>query len=993
MSILKEYITHQNHYSKIYNESVVIMMEVGSFFEMYAIPDPMNEEKYIGADIYNICELLNIQVTKRNKMIAQVNEDNFLMAGFPNHAVKKFIDLLVDNKYIVVLIEQVTPPPKIIRKPTHIYSPSTHIDNLKSHHANYMMSIYIEQIKSISGKPLFVVGWSVFDPSTGSSYTNEITNEEDFRLLMDELYRLVLQYDPKEIVLLSLPNMHETEKIYSHLSDNGRYWINKLNCMNDMYTKLKFQINVLEKVFKNTGMLSMVEYLHLEFKPFALISYAYLIQFAYEHNENFLEKMGKPIIPNDNDNYLTLAYNAVNQLNIVGGTISIESIYNRCCTSLGKRYFRELLLSPITNIDELSDRYHKTKVMLDHKAWVIGDEMKNIKDIERLIRKAITSKLHPHQLSCLYSSMLIIHNTFQKLMVYPEINDTFFTGFEQEHFSNFLTHCEKRLNFVELEKYNIETIKTNIFKCGVYPELDNIYIEIEKCKNKFHDLLNTVNDNWLKLEYNERDGLYFSITNKRWIQLKSEKHAVTSDLKQFGSNSNQIKLSNPMFQNANQILQKLDNDAKLLSTKLYNEFMIGLINGFNETLFKPYIKKIRCVDFHICCAKNAVDYNLTQPNIVAATESFFEFEELRHPIVEQVQKNVQYTSNSISLGKQDQELGLILYGVNASGKSSFMKSIGVNIILAQTGMFVSCTKMSYSPYKQLFTRILSSDNIVKGMSTFANEIYEIRNILKKADNNSIVIGDELCSGTESVSAISIIMAGILALIKSNTTFIFATHLHELNNLERLKHLKENKKLTVKHLKVIYDESNERLVYDRKLSDGPGSSLYGLEVCKSMDMDCEFLHNASLIRHEIVKEPTIITSPTLSKHNSDVILDRCKVCKENHGLETHHIEFQKYADENGMIKNTFHKNSKYNLVVLCNECHNKVHSNNLLIYGWKQTSDGVILDYKERASCKLDIDFICKTRKTNTLKKTLEILKSNDIHLSAYKLRQILKENI
>ena len=328
MSILQEYISYQHHYSKLYDDRVVIMMEVGSFFELYAIPDTMNDNSYIGADIYNVCDLLNIQVTKRNKTITEVNKDNFLMAGFPNHSVKKFIDILVENKYIVVLIEQVTPPPKIIRKPTNIYSPSTHIDNLRTHDANYMMVIYIENIQTKSHKSIYVVGWSVFDPSTGKSYTNEIVNEHDVGTLLDEVYRLILQYDPKEIVLTSLFNMVNADKFCSYLSDDSRYCINKLNCLDNMYTKLTTQTNILEKAFKDNGMLSVIEYLHLEFKPFAVISYTYLIQFAYEHNEKLLEKMVKPIITNHNNNFLTLAYNAVNQLNIIGGSVSIESIYN-----------------------------------------------------------------------------------------------------------------------------------------------------------------------------------------------------------------------------------------------------------------------------------------------------------------------------------------------------------------------------------------------------------------------------------------------------------------------------------------------------------------------------------------------------------------------------------------------------------------------------------------------------------------------------------------
>ena len=663
-------------------------------------------------------------------------------------------------------------------------------------------------------------------------------------------------------------------------------------------------------------------------------------------------------------------------------------IRDRCNTGMGKRFFKEQLLHPISNIYELNGRYNKTELMLRNKGWNICADLNKIKDIERLTRKAITSKLHPHQLSCLYTSIIISYENFQKLIEYPEINDVFFADMDQHHYESFLTHCNSQLNFNELDKYNLDTIKTNIFKDGVHPILDDMYDRIKQSKENFNNLISKASDGWLKIEYNDRDGYYFSITNKRWTQLKSENHIITTELKQFGSTSNQIKLTSAYIQSENKVIQDLEIKTKALSLELYNDFIVKLMNVFNDTLFKPYIEKLQEIDFHICCAKNAVDFNLSRPIIQESKESFFEFDAVRHPIVEHVQRNIQYTSNSLSLGIH--HLGLILYGVNASGKSSFMKSIGVNLILAQSGMFVSCAKLTYYPYKQLFTRILSSDNIVKGMSTFANEIYEIRNILKKADTHSVVIGDELCSGTESVSAIAIVMSGILSLIKSKTTFIFATHLHELNNLKRLK---DQTKILIKHLKVTYDEHKDRLIYDRKLFEGPGSSLYGLEVCKAMDMDKEFIHNASLIRHELVHASGNITTSQRSRYNQDVIMDCCKICQSRKGIETHHIKFQKSADRNGMVENTFHKNKTHNLVVLCDKCHDKVHKNELDIYGWIQTSDGVTLEHNENSTSTIDIDFICNTRKANTFKHTMNILRNNDIHLSEYKVRKIIKENI
>ena len=972
-------------------------MEVGSFFEIYAIPDDDIQNNFIGSDIYNVCELLNIQVTKRNKSITEVNKDNYLMAGFPNHAVRKFVDILIDNNFIVVLVEQVTPPPKIVRKPTHIYSPSTNIENIKTHHTNYMMVIYIEKIRDKHNDYMHVVGWSIFDPSTGISYTNEITTEHDFKLLLDELYRIILQYDPKEVVILSLTNTVDSEYVYNYIKDH-RYVLNKLNNMDPMYTKLKFQKTILRKVFDNIGFLSEIEYLHLEFKPFALISYVYLLQFAYEHNETLLLNIRKPVITYDvDDQMLILAYNAVNQLNIIGGSLSIESIFNNCTTAIGKRFFKQRLLNPITNEDELNDRYEKTAVMYQHKIWEIATDLMNVKDIERLIRKAVMHTLHPHQFGLLYDSLVYLNNVFTKLNTMTDIFEQFFKSYESifksKLFINFELRCNDCINFSELRKYNLDSMKSNIFQKGYSIKLDNLYetsnIILDKMKSKVHE----VDINWLKLDHNDRDGYHYTITKKRWDTLKLKKHKITEELTYMSSNMSQIKLSNIEMKDNNRILSDLDSNAKSLSLQLYDEFVQLSVTLFNETLFQPYITLLEIVDFHINCAKNSYDYNLVKPIIDNnyKNESYFNFDEVRHPLIEVVQKDLQYTSNSLTLG-EDTELGLILYGVNASGKSSFMKSVGVNIILAQSGMYVSSKKMIYRPYKRLFTRILSSDNILKGMSTFANEIYEIRNILEKTDKHSIVIGDELCSGTESISAIAIVMAGIESLITSQTTFIFATHLHELTNLKQLKKLVETNKILIKHLKVTYDESSDSLIYDRTLSDGQGTSLYGLEVCKAMDMKSEFIHNASQIRHELVNNPHTLISNKTSKYNSNVVMDNCKICQTVNGqVETHHIKFQKYADKNGIIDKTFHKNSEFNLIPLCLKCHEKVHTNTICIRGWIQTSKGKRLDYVSSESSNYDKDQIFKIRETYSIRQTLTELANVGVIITRYKLMKILKE--
>lgn len=951
MSILKDYVHFHNHYTQHYeNETtniknhVVVFMEVGSFFELYAYPDKSDESKYTGCDIYVVCDLLNIQVTKRNKNICAINEDNYLMAGFPSHSVKKFVDILVNNMYTVVLVEQVTPTPNVTRKVTHIYSPSTYIDNIKSYNTNNMMVLYFEKIKHKT-MDIFVVGWSVFDASTGISHTNEITSLTDMKLLMDEVYRLVILHDPKELVLISTNDNMDSDYVYDYLNDN-RYIINRLNKMEDMYTKLKFQNKILRTVFPDVGMLSPIEYIHMEFKPFALISYVYMIQFTYEHNENFLLQINKPIIYKDeSDNKsLVLEYNAVTQLNIIGGNISIESIFNNCCTSIGKRYFKNKLLSPTSDAIVLQNSYDMIELFKNNKTWnIIHKDMSNIKDIERLLRKAIMSKLQPCQFVLIYDSMISLKNVIQNLAQNKEINYLFIqkNTFPLSKIAEFEHYCQDKVCIEEMSRYNIDNIKTNMFSPTYNTDLNDIYKSIDTILESYKKKQTKIDETWMKLDYNEKDSYFYSITSKRWESVKAKFRGYNV----ISSTGNSVKVQSPNMKENNKDLKILESEAKSRSVEVYDSFIKEMISCFYELLFRPCISFIETLDFYTTNAKNAVDYILSKPTINEGTKSYFNFDEVRHPLVEYVQKNVMYTSNSLELGSDDKPTGLVLYGVNAAGKSSFMKSIGVNIIMAQAGMYTACKSMEYVPYKHLFTRIVSSDNILKGMSTFANEIYEIRNILKKKDENSIVIGDELCSGTESTSAIAIIMAGIQTLTASKTTFIFATHLHELTKLKDMKLMIDDNKIYIKHLQVKYDDQTDTLIYDRKLTDGPGSAIYGLEVCKAMDMGNEFLHNAYRIRSELLDLSEQVVSDKTSRYNKKVITDKCGICKKNKDVETHHIRFQKDADEQGIIDNTFHKNAQFNLIPLCSVCHQKVHKETLLIHGYHQTSNGVQLMFE------------------------------------------------
>ena len=279
-----------------------------------------------------------------------------------------------------------------------------------------------------------------------------------------------------------------------------------------------------------------------------------------------------------------------------------------------------------------------------------------------------------------------------------------------------------------------------------------------------------------------------------------------------------------------------------------------------------------------------------------------------------------------------------------------MKSVGIAVIMAQSGMFVAANECTFYPYNDIHTRILSHDNIYKHQSTFTVEMSELRSILQKSSDKSLVIGDELCSGTESISAISLVTAGITHLSKRNSSFIFATHLHELSNLDEINIALKN--VVFKHLSVKFNRENNTIVYDRILKDGSGETLYGLEVCQSLDLDSNFLKTANEIRRKLIHTSDEIVRYKKSHYNSTIYKDECHICKKK-AEDIHHIEHQANADENGMI-NGFHKNRAFNLVPLCKECHDAVHNNEFEIQGFVQTNNGksIITEYNKKNKNKI-----------------------------------------
>lgn len=488
----------------------------------------------------------------------------------------------------------------------------------------------------------------------------------------------------------------------------------------------------------------------------------------------------------------------------------------------------------------------------------------------------------------------------------------------------------------------ITQIETPILKRGVYLELDNLLDKYDKNQAQ----LNTIRTFWERqMSPNSTVGDFVKLcsTEKNHITLQMTKTRCNALKEKMKNSKGKIELENNVcfewgdvsfvpcgktnmeirFPLCSAICHSLGEFQTELS-KMTQSIFIRILNEI-ESEYMDTLEKcceiIAKIDVLFNKSYIAEKYCYCRPQLNGeADKSFVHAYGLRHILIEQINTNEIYVTNDVLLGKEEDINGMLLFGTNTVGKTSMMRALGISIILAQAGMYVPCTQFLYKPYKSIFSRIINQDNLFKGLSTFALEMSELRVILQYADQDSLILGDELCSGTESVSALSIMMSSLIHLHTKKSTFLFATHFHEIVDFEEL-HVLD--KIKCFHLTISYDPEQETLVYDRKLKEGSGPRSYGLEICESLFMDKTFLEKAYEIRRMHFPEYEGSLSQPKTRYNAQKIKGGCEMCGKI-SEEIHHLQEQVDADEKGFINGEFHKNHVANLMSLCESCHLKMH---------------------------------------------------------------------
>ncbi len=977
LNIYGEYFKITKEYQQKYGKSTVLLMQVGSFFEIYGTSLTYQTEI---EEISNSCQL-SISEKKTTYM-----GEALLMAGFPDYKLEKYLEKITENNYTAVVYVQEKNEKNTKRVFHSVHSPGTYIPyetDSTQKITNNIMCIWIETYKPTSikitssqdtissyiskSRDTAVFGISVANIFTGKSSIFEyqaplLMNPTTF----DELERFVSVFSPSEVIFVSTFDQKTLDEIiqYSGISHSIIHRVDLSDKLNDKVqncTKQTFIRHILGTFYGEETSQNCSEFSSNEI---ATQAFCYLLNFIQEHNPNLVKKITLPIFNNSSDR-MVLANHTLKQLNIIedntndskrsGKLSSVLKFLNKASTSMGKRLFQHQLLHPTFNESWLNNEYNIVDHILKNDEYYLVEQFRKvicqIKDIEKISRQILIKKIYPSGIYNLYNAFLIanqIHVCLYENTIIKEYlcNTADIYGLSLE-FTDFLER-----NFILETCKNIHSVTSfneNIIKSGISSHLDSLIIKKQKneerfrgFKEKINELMNfqekTTGIEYIKEHETEKSGVYLQITKKRGISLRK----MLVSMQESGKTQIQITydFSIPVIdinivsgstagndqidcKQINEITRDLLYSKETINNAIIEEYN-NILNQIEQNWF-PLIEKISqyLAKFDVMLTKTyiAKEYNYCKPQIDAnAKKSHIQAYNLRHCLIEHIQQNELYVTNDISIGLDNTD-GILLYGTNAVGKTSIIRALGISCIMAQSGLFVPCSKFIFKPYTAIFSRILGNDNLFKGLSTFAVEMSELRTILKMSNESSLILGDELCSGTETESAISIFISGLQTLMEKQSSFIFATHFHEIVNYEEIQNMDG---LKMKHLSVYYDREKDCLVYDRKLKDGSGTRMYGLEVCKSLYLPEDFLENAYKIRNKYFPETSGELTNKSSRYNAKKIRGMCEICKTELGEEIHHLNEQKDANKDGYIGN-FHKNHQANLISICEKCHTKLHA--------------------------------------------------------------------
>ncbi len=788
----------KQYYSiKSKHPDAILLFRVGDFYETF------------GEDAIRASEILGITLTRRANGSASFVE----LAGFPYHALDTYLPRLVRAGQRVAICEQLEDPKlakKIVRRGiTELITPGVSLnDNVLNHNENnFLAAVHIDRK---------IAGVAFLDISTGEFLATEGT--------LEYIDQMLNNFQPKEVLYENKKKELFIEnfgvKFYTNKLDD---WIFTTEAANDRLLK-QFETSSL----KGFGVQSMT------FGIIAAGAILYYLDITQHEQLGHITSLSRI----DEERYVWLDKFTVKNLELFHspyeGAKTLIDVLDRTISPMGGRLMKRWISLPLKDIQPVNDRFDIVQHLVGKSLFreELAALIRQVGDLERLLSKVAVNRINPREVVQLKRALraidplksLCTNSGCQPLVMLAEQ----------------LNPCVKLAERIDNELNNdppLQLIRGNVIAGNVSAELDELRKILYSGKDYLNELQNRESIRTgitsLKVSYNNVFGYYIEVRNTHkdkvppeWIRkqtLVSAERYITEELKEY---------EEKIFGAEEKIID--------LETRLFNDLVLAILEFIPPIqLDSVLIARLDCLQaFAVVSSEN----NYVRPLLDDSLR--IEISDGRHPVIEkQLPAGESYVPNDLFLDAEDQQI-IILTGPNMSGKSALLRQTALIVLMAETGCFVPAKAARIGIVDKIFTRVGASDNISLGESTFMVEMNETASILNNLSERSLVLLDEIGRGTSTYDGISIAWAMVEYLHenKMRAKTLFATHYHELNEME-------NSFSRVRNYNVSIKELNNKVIFLRKLKRGGSEHSFGIHVARMAGMPRSVVSRAD----EILKE--------------------------------------------------------------------------------------------------------------------------------------------
>lgn len=800
--MMQHYLNTKEQY-----KDCVLFYRLGDFYELF------NE------DAVEMSKVLDLTLTGKDCGL----KERAPMCGIPFHAAENYINKLINLGYKIAICEQITEPQKgkklVEREVVRVITPGTVVDAgvVDEKQNNYIVSIYQQKNH---------VGVALCELTTGQFVLADYDGDNSFGNLNDFLIRSM----PSEIICYC---NYELEKILPCV---------KLNAMPSFtqYDHNKFAKSIADELLSKYFGINYASEFDVKNMPFGQIAGGALLAYLEETQKRLLTHINK-IEKQKSSDFMQIDLNTRRNLEILETLKdrrkkgALISVIDKTKTTMGSRLMKNWIQEPLYNEKEINNRLNAVEELV--KKLIQRDELKEIlnkvTDIERITGRIAYGNFTPRDAVSLCSTLSLFPCLIEVLKQYdnPKLKNFCI------NFPNF-DQITKLISNAFVEQPPAITSIGGFIREGYNKDLDDYRNAKTNAQKWISDLEVKEKEETglaLKINFNKVYG-YFIEVNKMFAKDVPMRYIRKQTV------ANYDRYITAELQELQDKIEHADENAIKLEQALFKAIREELLKNCKQLqMASKIVAELDCL---LSFAEIAVKNNYSKPKVSSKINHIL-IEEGRHPVVESINKSNAFIPNDSLLDCNENKI-MIITGPNMAGKSTYMRQVAIITLLAHIGCYVPAKRAEIALTDRIFTRVGASDDLALGQSTFMVEMMEVANILNNATNKSLVILDEIGRGTSTYDGLSIAWAVVEEIAnKMNCKTMFATHYHELTELEGFMN-------GVKNYRIAIKEINGQLVFLRKIQRGGANRSYGIEVAELAGVNKSVIERAKVISNELEK---------------------------------------------------------------------------------------------------------------------------------------------